>query len=165
MSLHRPCFVLAEGTTRSRAMADSPRKMKLSCPSCSTKLIATRKLFGLQVRCPKCHEPISVPTPASEGNSCYSTVPATSAAHRYPSPSSPDTRACASCGRSLREGVTFCIPCGHHNYNTESASAEFIGDASRRIGEAREMPHELPRKMLVRGILRRLKRLIRFPKW
>jgi membrane associated rhomboid family serine protease len=109
-------------------MPDSQSNLlKFACP-CGKRLAVGRDYAGRRVRCPKCHQPVTVPAAPSrtestiddlfpalaEGESALRLAPL-----EAPAPSQPpsetvpsDDKICPSCGKSLPATAKICVMCG-----------------------------------------------------
>ncbi len=96
--------------------------IRFACPHCEQHIQAEPGYAGMQISCPSCHGPLTVPgapvsavaVPAPAYVASYG---ASSVAHAAPAavavPVSAAAR-CPSCGGALARGAVLCIQCGYN---------------------------------------------------
>jgi hypothetical protein len=87
--------------------------LKFSCPSCQQHIAADANYAGLQINCPACSAPMTVPALAAPAPL---PVPRSAYAAPMPVPSGPavSSGGCPSCGNALPRGAVICTRCGYN---------------------------------------------------
>ena len=114
-----------------------------TCSSCGAKLQAREKYAGKQVKCPKCGEPLAIPTQPKpeepqEQEDEYGMAEAPSGLHpprEDATPAQSSEAVCPECGNVRAENAVLCVHCGldfrtGKKLTTELESAATANDAS-----------------------------------
>jgi hypothetical protein len=93
--------------------------IKFSCPNCQQHVEADEGYAGIEIACPTCQVPFTIPAPIIAAPAIHAPAPAlvvasTGARIAVPPAQQASASSCPSCGAALSRGAVLCVQCGYN---------------------------------------------------